>query len=95
LAFLVEGQRSFRLEYPDGRVITMTTGDTRSETEVDVRQVVVWKKPEEGAFICLEPVARGRNSLNDGSAIQVAPGQIVSLTFSLAMSLPNLGAYRR
>ncbi len=49
------------LHYPDGFATDIVASR-------EVHSFVVWRKRSEGDFICVEPVARGRNSVNLGTA---------------------------
>jgi len=46
-------------------------------------QMVLWANPDEGNFLCMEPVLCERNSLNKGTAYMMRQGHIFSLGFSL------------
>lgn len=70
---------NFEIRYPSGYSLFLKIfRETAHEIEV-------WTKPEIGPFICVEPVARGRGSLQKGTAIQVAPDAEAELAFELTL----------
>ena len=70
--FDLDGITRLHLVYPDGRIL-------EAHYSGNPQKVVLWTNPAEGNFICIEPVLRGRNSLNRGNAVQVPPNGAVSL----------------
>jgi len=81
--FWTEGRKKFILDYPQsGKRITLRTGYGWGASAPE--RIVVWSKPSEGNFVCVEPLIHGANSFNlNRKAVEVPPGKTVSLSFML------------
>jgi galactose mutarotase-like enzyme len=74
--FDIKGHDKFHLAYPDGAVLEMVLFG-------QPQKLVIWTNPAEGNFICVEPVLRGRNSMNTGNAVQVPPDGRTTVGYKL------------
>lgn len=77
---ILKGRGLFRINYPSiGQNVRYEVfGDP-----VHPEQMVLWADPNEGEFLCVEPVLRERNSLNKGTAYINKQGRSISVGFSL------------
>lgn len=49
------------------------------------KEMVLWANSDEGNFLCMEPVLRGRNCLNGTNALLLEPGRTGGIGFSMEM----------
>ncbi len=77
---LLDGKGVFDISYP---TLSQTIRYELFGLPEHPDQMVLWANPDEGNFLCMEPVLCERNSLNTGTAYMTRQGHLFSLGFSL------------
>lgn len=82
---LLDGQGVFDIFYPSAqqRMRYEVFAEASMLDWISPEQMVLWADPKEGDFLCVEPVLIGRNSINEGTALELGSADSISLGFSL------------
>jgi len=82
---ILNGAGIFDLDYPSiGQQIRYEVFAEASNMDwIHPEQMILWADPNEGNFMCMEPVLIGRNSINNGTALKLGEDAFVSVGFSL------------
>jgi len=82
---ILDGAGIFDLDYPSiGQQMRYEIFANASNMDwIHPEQMILWADPNEGNFMCIEPVLIGRNSINNGTALKLGEDASVSVGFSL------------